>query len=316
MRWSAALQRHRQRLERRLARRGPQLRLNLRNLYILPTGFGGLWLLGTAVLYLLGINGNSNGPLLLAFLCCGLFLLSLFLTQFNLQGLELAVDHPQPAFAGSSVNYPVQVRSACVRHQLQLQFEGGPLQLIPSIPAGPTLIQAPWAPAQRGLHTPGRLKLYSKAPLGLFVCWSYWVPPKPQLIFPQPVAGPVREHWIPAQELRNVLADAIQAGGAETLRELSPHRPEEGLQRVAWKQMARGRGWLAKRFESETTSQLHLSPDPGVDRERALEHLCARILELSDHNQPFGLTIGGLEPIPHGQGRHHREAALRALALA
>ena len=310
------LRRQRQRFERRLARNGAELVLTLRNLYILPSGFGGLWVLGTAVLYLLGINSSRNGPLLLAFLCSGLFLLSLFLTQFNLQGLKLAVDHPTPGFANEVLAYPIRLQSGCERHLLRAQFKGQALTLLPRIPAGCSLIQPQWRAEHRGLQTPGLLKLYSKAPLGLFVCWSYWAPPKPQLIYPAPVEGTVIERWIAPQDAAQVQQGSTQNGGTDTFRELSPHRVEEGLQRVAWKHVARGHGWLAKRFEAETLSQRHLSPDPSVERERALQHLCSRVLELSRKGEPFALSIPGAEPVAFGQGVSHRDAALRALALA
>ena len=311
----AQLRQWRQQVERRLSRNGERLRLSLGNLYILPSGFGGLWLLGTAVLYLLGINSSSNGPLLLAFLCTGLFLLSLFLTQFNLQGLELAIADPAPGFAGELLAYPIQLRSRSECHLLRLGFHGQPLLLQPLVPSGISLAQPLWRPSQRGLQQPGRLKLYSKAPLGLFVCWSYWQPPQPQLIYPAAVPGPVIERWLPLQEQHAASQGAMEADGSDDFRELTPHRPEEGLQRVAWKQLARGRGWLAKRFEAEATSQLQLSADPQLPLDTALEHLCARVLELSQRNEPFGLLLPDGRRLPHGQGRAHTEAALRALAL-
>jgi uncharacterized protein (DUF58 family) len=295
---------------------GPQLRLSLRNLYILPSGFGGLWMLGTAVLYLLGINSSSNGPLLLAFLCTGLFLLSLFLTQFNLQGLELAIAEPMPGFAGELIAYPIELRSRSERHLLRLAFRGQPLLLHALVPSGISLVAPQWRPARRGLQQPGRLKLYSKAPIGLFVCWSTWHPPQPQLIYPAAVSGPVVERWLPLLEQQLTASTGLDARGSEDFRELSPHRPEEGLQRVAWKQLARGRGWLAKRFEAEAASQLQLSADPQLPREAALEHLCARVLELGRLNQPFALLLPDGRQIAHGQGRGHTEDALRALALA
>lgn len=79
------------------ARRSTELRLNLRNLYILPSRFGWLWLLTCAVLYVMGTSGASASALLLAYGGLGLFLLAPFLTQFNLQGLELHCGDPQPA---------------------------------------------------------------------------------------------------------------------------------------------------------------------------------------------------------------------------
>ena len=61
------------RLEQHLARwqpapqQGEVLKLGLRNLYIVPTGFGLLWLGGALLLQLVGIQTQSNGPLLLSF---------------------------------------------------------------------------------------------------------------------------------------------------------------------------------------------------------------------------------------------------------
>lgn len=305
----------RNRVERRLSRRSPELTLSLGNLYILPTSFGGLWLLGTAVLYLLGINTSSNGPLLLAFLCTGLFLLSLFLTQFNLQGLILRVASPPPGFAGDLVAYPITLISRSERHLLRMHFREQPLQLQSLIPAGNSLSQPQWRPAQRGLLQPGRLKLYSKAPLGLFVCWSYWEPPEPQLIYPAAVTGPVLEQRCPAGPSHQASIEQGRSGGSEDFRELTPHRREEGMQRVAWKQLARGHGWLAKRFEADSDSELVVALDPQISLEKGLEHLCARILELDQQQAAFALQLPNGKQLSHGQGKSHTEAALRALAL-
>ena len=91
--------------------RGASHRLGLRTLYILPSGFGWLWLLSCGVLFILGVQGSSHGALLLAYLGLGLFLLAPYLTQFNLQGLELRCGSPAPGFAGEVLPYPVQTSS-------------------------------------------------------------------------------------------------------------------------------------------------------------------------------------------------------------
>ena len=303
------------RLERRLSRRDAQLQLSHRNLYILPTGFGGLWLLGTGVLYFLGINTSSNGPLLLAFLCKGLFLLTLFLTQFNLQGLRLDTGTPSPGFAGGSVAYPLRLKSSNERHSLRLQFRGQTLLFQPALAAGWNRLEPQWHPAKRGLQRPGRLKIYSKAPMGLFVCWSYWDPPEPQLIYPAPLPGPVLECWSSSREAPHQSALQARNDGSDDFLELLPHRREEGLQRVAWKQVARGRGWLVKRFETDAERQLELALDPQIPMEQGLSHLCARILELQRQQQGFALRLPGGRRVDYGYGKVHTQAALSALAL-
>ena len=57
--------------------RGERLKLGLRNLYILPTRFGLLWLAGGGLLLLVAIQSQRNGPLLLSFLMLVLWLLAL-----------------------------------------------------------------------------------------------------------------------------------------------------------------------------------------------------------------------------------------------
>ncbi|MFM8660654.1 MAG: hypothetical protein ACKOCI_04790, partial [Cyanobium sp.] len=82
------------------------LHLHLHNHYILPTRFGGLWLAGAALLQMVGIQTQRNGPLLLSFLLLALLLLAMHLTHANLQGLELRCATPAPGFADAALVYP------------------------------------------------------------------------------------------------------------------------------------------------------------------------------------------------------------------
>ena len=171
---------------------GEQVRLKMRNLYILPTRFGWLWLAGTVLLQVIGVQMQSNGTLLLSFLMLSLFLLALHLTHFNLQGVELGCGKPAPGFAGTPVPYPIQLRcpgrSEGVRLWLRGEAAGAPL----SLPPGEHELTVVWTPPARGRHKPGLLRIQTTAPLGLFSCWSRWYPGAAQLIYPARRAGPVR----------------------------------------------------------------------------------------------------------------------------
>ena len=177
--------------------RGERLRLGLRSLYILPTRFGLLWLAGGGLLLLVAIQSQRNGPLLLSFLMLGLWLLALHLTQFNLQGLELEALAPSGGFAGEIVAYPLLCRSRCQRDAIQLGLAGSAATPQP-LAAGESVLSVPWRAGRRGLQTPGRLRLQTTAPLGLFVCWTLWEPPRPQPIYPAWRPGPVAETPWPA----------------------------------------------------------------------------------------------------------------------
>lgn len=127
----------------------------MRNLYILPTRFGWLWLAGTVLLQVVGVQMQSNGTLLLSFLMLSLFLLTLHLTHFNLQGVELGCGEPAPGFAGTPVAYPIQLRcpgcSEGVRLRLAGEAAGGPL----SLAAGEHALTVTWTPRAGAGNDPG-----------------------------------------------------------------------------------------------------------------------------------------------------------------
>ncbi len=304
---------------------GERLRLELRRIYIVPTGFGWLWLGGAGLLQVVGIQLQSNGPLLMSFLLLGLFLLTLHLTAFNLQGLELACGEPAAGFAGSPLPYPVWLASDCRRFQLELEFRGdgrgfGLFQGRGNAPGrtvepGRQLLAVAWTPGQRGLQRPGRLRLRSSAPLGLFRCWSVWKPGVAQLIYPARRQGPVLERPAGTEQPLAGGGEATGAAGEEDWCDLRPYRPGEGASRLDWKTLARGRGAHSKTFATRPPVDRLLAPAPGLPREQALEHLCERIWTLSAAGEAFGLLLAE-QTIPPGTGSRHRDRCLLALALA
>ncbi len=295
---------------------GESVRLGLRNLYILPSRFGGLWLASAALLLVVGMQTQRNGPLLLGYLLLALLLLALHLTHFNLQGLDLRCGEPRPGFAGETLLYPIQLRSSCPREAISLRLAApsgaggsGPLRL----PAGSSSVALAWTCGGRGLQRPGTLSIRSSAPLGLFVCWSRWQPARAQLVYPARRPGPVA--------IGTAGAPAPPPGqgqgpeGSDHWHDLRPQRPQDSQSRLAWKVLAQGRGRLSKTFRDPAGVPLLLAPDPGIPRERALEHLSAAVWQRSQRGECFGLVLPA-QSIPPGQGREHRERCLQALALS
>ena len=293
---------------------GERLRLGLRNLYIVPTRYGWFWLAGLLLLQVVGIQLQSNGPLLLSFLMLGLFLLALHLTHFNLQGLELSVGEPQPGFTGALLAYPLRLRCRSRCEGLQFGFAAGPVAAARVFERGDHALSVPWQPLARGLQQPGCLRLHTTAPLGLFICWARWQPSVPQLVWPAPLAGPVRllqETHQPAAPLQ--VGGGERQEGSEDWCDLQPHRPEDGVSRLAWKLLAQGRGRYAKRFVDPTEPEPLLGLDPSVPFERGLEHLSERICRLHARGLAYGLVLAD-QRIPPGRGPAQRERALTALA--
>jgi uncharacterized protein (DUF58 family) len=295
-------------------RRGERLRLDLRNLYILPTRFGWMWLAGALLLLVVGIQLQRNGPLLLAFLMLALFLLTLHLTHLNLQGLELRCTEPAPGFAGSELTYPLEVRSPGRCEGLRLRLGTGPPGPALALARGDHRLSAPWTPRRRGRRLPGCLRLETSAPLGLFVCWSRWEPTVPQLVWPARRRGPVAQLAPPAAP-EAAAAGGGRREGSDDWQDLRPHRPEDAPGRLAWKLLAQGRGRHSKWFSTPPRAAPLLAPDPAVPFETALEHLAERIWRLHGRGESYGLALGTLR-IPPGRGAAQRDRCLTALALA
>ena len=109
--------------------------------------------------------------------------------------------------------------------------------------------------------------------------------------------------------------DGCLSSATEHWRELTPHRPEEGLARLAWKQLARSGERYGKRFADPQPRPHLLAPDPALPREQALEHLSARIWQLAASGESYGLVLAS-QTIPAGAGSAQLERCLTALALA
>ena len=294
---------------------GESLRLGLRNLYILPTSFGWLWLGAGTLLVLVAIQTQQNGPLLLGYLLLGLMLLTLFLTQFNLQGLEIRCSSAAPGFAGSPCAYTFILWSDQHRDGLHLNWQecNDELDTTLVVHPGEQSLTLTWVPTTRGWQKPGNVRICSSAPLGLFHCWSRWRPKRQQLIYPYRRPGPVQSLPSESPGPRSAVQVDRAAIGTEEWHDLGPHRVEDGANRLAWKQVAQGRGRLSKRFGDTIGTPLVVGPASGLPMELAIEHLSERIWQLGNAQARFGLELPGLS-IATGEGLAHRDRCLQALA--
>jgi uncharacterized protein (DUF58 family) len=307
----------RERVERLMpTRRGPSLRLGLRNLYMVPTRFGFLWLGASLLLQVVAVQMQRNGPLLLSFLLLGLFLLTMHLTPLNLRGVELASGTPAAGHAGTALAYPLRLHCPGRCEGLELQLGKGPLQRLGPLEKGEHRLAPVWTAGQRGWQSPGPVRLQTTAPLGLFVCWTRWEPAAPQLVYPAQRAGPVRETSRPRASRSEPAAGSRRAEGAEgdEWHDLRPHRPEDGSTRLAWKLVAQGRGRYSKSFLAPAAAERLLAPDPALPLETALEHLSERIGRLHGLGETYGLQLPDQE-IPPAAGAAQRDRCLAALAL-
>jgi len=287
------------------------LRIGLRRVFILPSALGWLWAAVGGLLYVLGVNTSSNVPLILGFLMLALQLLAIFLTAQTLHGLQLHWPTQIEGWAAEQLPLPVQLTVPKGSRYLGLQLGPRGQRWEGICPAGVQQIPVPWQGNSRGLHKLPRLRIDSQAPLGLWVCWVRIQLNSEALLYPAPIPAAINElPWLQASAKQQAKPNIEP----HDFHSLQPHRPEEGPQRLAWKQLARGHGELSKRFEAPSAKAVLLSLQPGIEKEQGLSAIAARIKQLAANGETYGLLVDHID-IPPANSAEHRRICLRSLAL-
>jgi hypothetical protein len=319
------------------ARRHPRtdtLRLDHRNLYIVPTGSGLVYGVLLGSLLLASINYQLNLGHLLTFTLASAALVALHATHATLSGLHLRARVGEAGFVGEMVDVEITLQDTTDRtgwrhparlgrHGLVLRWKddpaGAPIECSPS---PETLHRLPRTLDHRGRLTLPALECSSRFPLGLFRVWAVW------RIAQQPLAWPAPEIDAPPwpQDHSTDAADAPhclralppEPGDDEGVR---PWRREDRPAQVLWRRSARslaaGGGLLVRATPPARQARgLHLDGDrlTGLDPEARLRRLSAWVLQAEALGQPYRLSLGALSTV-EGIGPIHRQQCLDALAL-
>jgi len=287
-----------------------KIRLNRHNIFIMPTGFGVCYGVCCLLLFILGTNYQNNLIILLSLLLISIFVTSMLLSFQNLAGLTVQRLSHQDPFAAQSMTVPCQLITDKPRFGIELQLGAQP-SLITQCD-GQTDINLSINALARGIHSLSRVTVSSVFPLGLYRTWSQLDLAIEVIVFPQPLTA---LSSLQTEQEAGEHNNAVVIGRGDNFHGLQQYQLGESLKRVAWKQVAQGRGMLTKQFsqgvaESQWLDFKHMALG---DSEAKLSQLCYLVLELSKKNQPFGLITptGKLEV---SQGEPQRIAALNLLA--
>ncbi|WP_372683094.1 DUF58 domain-containing protein [Desulfosarcina sp.] len=288
--------------------------LGLRNIYILPTGYGVLYLTVLGAMLIGSVNYNNNLGFLLTFLLGSLGLTAMMHTYSMLYGLRLLRATAMPVFAGEGVEVDLRVAEvARTRTGLSWYFNAAdPIRgdFKPNQPAR-VLVRA-WA-GHRGLLNPGWLRIACDYPLGLFQAWARIDTGLQCLVYPRPISGPVPGATTASVQREGGIG---RTAGVEDFVGLTAYQPGDSPGRIHWQAYSRGQGLHTKTFAGEAGAALMLDIDDiqGGDTERKLSILCFHILQAYHQRRSFGMRLAG-QTFPAANGRVHRDRCLRALAL-
>lgn len=299
-----------------IKRRGaihPPLTLGYRQIFILPTRFG--WLLGLLMFGMLmgSLNFNNNLGLLTTFIVAGLAANSTLMAYRNLRRLRILHCRAAPVFAGQLARLEVSLASDDRRPRPALELRGPVQTTFFELPASGHAEAGVNIPTRvRGWLEPGRLRLQTSHPIGLFESWSWFWPEKAVLVWPKPATHPPTLPRGGGNESGRRLQREPEG---ENFYSLRAWRSGDPLHRIAWKASQRHQTLLSREFRAEEAEHLtlDLQRTPGRQLEERISILTAWVLQAEREGLQWTLRLGAQSLGPaHGKAHSHR--CLRALA--
>lgn len=298
--------------------KGPEagpVELSQRRVYILPTRAGLLFGV-TLVLMLIGsINYNLSLGFGLTFLLTGTGVVSMLHTWRNLAHVQLRPGKSQPVFVGDRARFTVVVNNPgrVERWSLALQFAGSEPNHFDIAQAGETSVQVRLPAIRRGVFRPGRFRVFTVFPLGLFYSWANVELDLACLVYPAPEPGLVT---LPEPQAASGEGAAL-GSGEDDFAGLRGYHPGDSPRRIAWKAAAHSDIFLTKLFSGSAGAELWLDYAATPDRisvELRISRLTRWVIDADHAGFRYALRIPG-RVIELGAGEGQRAQCLEALAL-
>jgi len=289
--------------------------LNRRNIFILPTSNGLMFLTASAAIFLAAINYEISLAFGLTFLMVSIFLVTMLHTFSNLHRLKLTSLPTAAVFCGEDVGFQVLlIRNRRTAHEsLELSFPKSTTIRVDLVEHDQEAVGVFAKAVKRGQFNAPRLRVSSCYPLGLFRAWSVIDMNLRCMVYPKPI--PVSLDQITKLSPGTGRSIAFR-DGADDFHGLREYVLGDSLKHVSWKNVARGQGMLVKQFVDYVDDRVWLDWDMfyGFSTEERLSRLCHCALKLSESDATYGLKMPGIEIKPD-QGVNHRLKVLGALAL-
>jgi len=287
--------------------------LHRKRIYILPTRFGMFFGLVLFIMLIGSLNYNNNLGLVLTFLLASLALVCTLHTARNLYDLDMTLARAQPVFAGESAEFHVLLRNTSDWPRPAITLATGDIEA--TARDAPARGEQTWSlrvgSRRRGWLHPGRLRVSTFYPLGLFESWAWVEPDAWCLVYPAPESmGPQPPPGHEEGEGHFFRDEGEDFAG------LRDYRPGDPSRRIAWKAVAHTDRLVTKEYlhTAGQTRWLEWDDTAGLETEARLSRLCRWVLEAHARGDHYGLRLPGYVLQP-ALSADHRDNCLRALAL-
>lgn len=301
--------------EKRLPGASNQLEIDRRRLYILPTRHGVLFFAVLLLILMGSINYENSLGYMLAFLLGPIGLLGMIYTHQNLNHLNVKIGRAESVFAGQSILFPVTITHKTVNSHPNIQLQSVNSQTINThLISESTQCKLSVPAIRRGYTEPGRIKLFTEFPLGLFHAWSWLNLQSRCLVYP----APDPHHYPLLSAEKNTLGEfSIDKRGVDDFAGIRQYQRGDQPNHMAWKSIAKTGELQTKLFNSEAAQEIWIDwskLNEALDLELRLSILCRMVLDAEDQSLVYGLNIPGTSISPSA-GLHHKQHCLKSLAL-
>lgn len=292
-----------------------QLRVEGRNIYILPTRYGMLFAVLCLVMLIGSLNYNNNPAYLFTFLLISVGANTMYLTWRNLRGLQLRVLPGEPCFAQQHSRWQLLLDDPQLHEHpgIQLHWPDSEQELVDVPAQQQATLTLDINSHKRGWLDPGRLTLETRFPLGLFRAWCYLNPQKTSLVYAQPIDTAIEQTPNPGNY--GAGKHHLQRGN-EDYAGSRHYRPGDTPRQIDWKAYAAEKGLLTKLFTGSSGEPVLFDWQqlPQDDPEWKIAVLTNAVLQADQLARPYGLLLPN-QKIKADFGTQHRHHCLKALAL-
>ena len=287
-------------------------------IYILPTAFGFVFLIGATLMILIGAAYQNNLVNMLAYFMLSLVFIGMIQTHNNLKDLKIFAVEPEGGFAETEfvVTTIVANDSGDSRFGIEASYKKLKLRtmyenVLPLTGKSTLRLKSSFVAEKRGRYPLKRVTLSTTYPIGLFRSWAWYETKETYCVYPKPFGTKALPFGFSNDETGSMTATAVGD-------DFFGHRKFEvgdSSRHIDWKARARGRGLLVKEFSSGALGSVELDwrLTEGLSTEDRLSQLAAWIEEAKQQKLHFSLSIPG-KTIPLAQGRQHIDRCLEVLA--
>ncbi|NRA56279.1 MAG: DUF58 domain-containing protein [Gammaproteobacteria bacterium] len=250
------------------------------------------------VLFLFGVNYNSNLLFTLCFIFVGVMIVCFWLNIINIKALSGLNVNVEPVHAGQSLDFKIDVIDQAKRDHLDLSANGKPVADVNCKQQQQWLLND--ITGKRGLHKASILRISSRWPLGFFDSARNLMELPAVVIYPEAVAPCSPRHAVEGNE-------AHLHNDADSLVGLKEYQAGDNARRIDWRAMARLDQLQVKLFDGgsgDASVWLDWNDTIDMNYEQRISSLCRWIIDYHQQGTEFGLRLPDFNAGPANSYSH------------